>query len=346
VTRRLVAALVAAAVCAGCGSGAGLHIENGGRTVKLHRVTTPVLPPSTGVTAPPQPGVDLGAPTALAYADGTLWCAVRPGSGVLIGSLVKVNAASEKPEDTAVPLPPAVRPYLLAVGADGIWLAAGTRLWKIDPTTGMPDITVSLVGTATAVVDAAGSVWVTVTTANGGQLERVDPAGGLVISRALVGPSPSALTVADGLVWVTDSLEQSILRFAVGRIDVRQTGTIQLPRSNVRAPTQITVTAGRVWVYERGRVLRIDPATDRVIGTTSLAPAAGGTIAAGTHGVWVITRTRVHHRGAIRLLDPQSGLPIGRRIVVGGDPTAIVTDGSSAWVFDSASSRLIRISAG
>jgi hypothetical protein len=346
VTRRLVIALVLAAACAGCGSGAGLHIEDGGRTVKLHQVTTPTSPPVTSVTTPPQPGVHLGAPTALAYADGTLWCAVQPGSGVLVGSLVKISAASGMPEGAAVPLPPASRPYLLAVGADGIWLAAGARLWKIDPATGTPDSTTPLGGTATAVLDAAGSVWATITTPQGGRLLRIAPATGAIAVQALVGPSPSAVTVADGLAWVTDSVDQSILRYAVGRRDIRQTGVIPLPRSAVRAPTQITVTAGRVWVYERGRVLRIDPATDRVIGTTSLAPAAGGTIAAGTSGVWVITRTRVHHLGAVRLLDLQSGLPIGRRIVVGGDPTAIVTDGSSAWVFDSAASRVIRITAG
>jgi hypothetical protein len=346
VTRRVLLALAAAAACAGCGSGAGLHIEDGGRTVKLHQVTTPTPLPATGVTAPPTPGVHLGAPTALAYADGMLWCAVRPGSGILVGSLVKVSSASGRPEGAAVPLPPAGRPYLLTVGADGVWLAAGGRLWKIDPATGAPELTTRLGGSATAVLDAAGSVWVTVTTAQGGRLTRLDPASGAVVSQALVGPSPSAVTVADGLAWVTDSADQSILRFAIARRAVRRTGVIALPRSTVRAPTQITVTAGRVWVYERGRVLRIDPATDQVIGTTSLAPAAGGTIAAGTSGVWVITRTRVHHLGAVRLLDPVSGLPIGRRVVVGGDPTALVTDGSSAWVFDSASSRLIRISAG
>jgi hypothetical protein len=338
--------LAVAAACAGCGSGAGLHIEDGGRTVTLHQVTTPTAPPSTGVTTPPQPGVHLGAPTTLAYADGTLWCAVQPGSGVLIGSLVKVSATSNRPEGVAVPLPPAAQPYLLTVGADGVWLAAGMRLWKIDPDTGAPELTTTLGGSATAVLDAAGSVWATVTTAQGGRLVRVNPGSGAIGSQTLVGPSPSALTVADGLAWVTDSVDQSILRFAIGRRVLRRTGLIALPRSAVRAPTQITVTAGRVWVYERGRVLRIDPGTDHVIGTTSLAPAAGGTIAAGTSGVWVITRTRVHHVGAVRLLDPVSGLPVGRRIAVGGDPTAIVTDGSSAWVFDSATSRLIRISAG
>jgi sugar lactone lactonase YvrE len=345
VTRRLVLALVVAAACAGCGSGAGLHIEDGGRTVKLHDVTNPTAPPATGVTRPPQPGLHLGAPTALAYAGGTLWCAVQPGS-VLVGSLVKVSAASGAPEGAAVPLPPAGQPYLLTVGPDGVWLAGGTRLWKIDSTTGAAEFTTRLGGSATAVLDAAGSVWATVTTPRGGRLVRVAPASGAVVSQTLVGPSPSALTVANGLAWVTDSVDQSILRFAIGGKVVRRTGAIPLPRSAVRAPTQITVTAGRVWVYERGRVLRIDPATDRVIGTTSLAPAPGGTIAAGTSGVWVITRTRVHHLGAVRLLDPVSGLPVGRRVAVGGNPTAIVTDGSTAWVFDSATNRLIRISAG
>jgi hypothetical protein len=346
VTRRLVLALAVAVACAGCGSGAGLHIEDGGRTVKLHPVTTPTAPSSSGVPTPPQPGIHLGAPTALAYADGTLWCAVQPGSGTLVGSLIKVSAASGRPEGAAVPLPPAAQPYLLTVGADGVWLAAGTRLWKIDSATGAPEITAPLGGNATAVLDAAGAVWATITTSQGGRLVRIDPSSGAFVSQTLVGPSPSALTVADGLAWVTDSVDQSILRFAIGRRALRRTGLIALPRSTVRAPTQITVTAGRVWVYERGRVLRIDPATDRVIGTTSLAPAPGGTIAAGTSGVWVITRTRVRHLGAVRLLDPVSGLPIGSRVVVGGDPTTIVTDGSSAWVFDSAASRLIRISAG
>jgi sugar lactone lactonase YvrE len=346
VTRRHLSALAVAAICAGCGSGAGLHIEDGGRTVTLGQVTNPTAPPPTGVTTPPQPGLHLGAPTAIAYADGALWCAVHPGSGVLVGSLVKVSTGSGAPEGAAVPLPPAGQSYLLTVGADGVWLAAGTRLWKIDPDTGAAELTVPLGGRTTAVLDAGGSVWATVTTPRGGRLVRVSPGSGTIVSQTLVGPAPTALTVANGLAWVTDSVDQSILRFAIGRRGVHRNGLIALPRSAVRAPTQITVTAGRVWVYERGRVLRIDPGTDRVIGTTRLAPAAGGTIAAGTSGVWVITRTRVHHLGAVRLLDPASGLPVGRRIVVGGDPTAIVTDGSTAWVFDSATNRLIRIHAG
>jgi hypothetical protein len=242
-----------------------------------------------------------------------------------------------------LPLPPAGRPYLLAVGADGVWLTAGVRIWRIDPTSGQTALTARLAGPATAILDTAGAVWATVQVPGGGRLLRIDPATGTATAQAPVGPSPSALTVANGSAWVTDSADQAIDRFRVTRKALRASGTIALPRSSVRAPTQITVFGGFVWVYERGRVLRIGESSNLVLGTTRVAAVAGGTIAAGSGGIWVVTRTRGHDRGAVRLLDPASGLPAGRRIVVGGRPTAIATDGRSAWVLDSAADRLIRV---
>ena len=97
-------------------------------------------------------------------------------------------------------------------------------------------------------------------------------------------------------------------------------------------------------MYERGRVLRISPSTDRVLGTTTVASVPGGTFAGGSGGIWVITRTRARGLGAVRLLDGTTGLAAGNRVVVGGRPTAIVTDGRAAWVFDSSSDRLVRVS--
>lgn len=342
---RLVVAIGAvAAVCAGCGAGAGLHIEDGGRTVRLHRVAPPTPPPPP-VRVPPTPGVHLGGPAAIVYDSGTLWCAVQTGAG-LLGSLITVDASTGRRVGAPVPLPPAGRPYLLAVGADGVWLAAGVRLWRIDPASGRTEVSARLTGPATALQDTAGAVWATVETPGGGQLVRLDPASGHPTARVPVGPLPSALTVAAGSVWVTDSVEQSIERFAVSRKALHGTATIPLPRSSVRAPTQVTVYGGFVWVYERGRVLRIGQSSNGVIGTTRVAAVAGGTIAAGSGGIWVVTRTRGRDRGAVRLLDAASGLPLGRRIVVGGHPTAIVTDGRAAWVFDSAANRLIRVHPG
>jgi hypothetical protein len=125
---------------------------------------------------------------------------------------------------------------------------------------------------------------------------------------------------------------------------VRRSGEVSLPRSAVRAPSQITVFNAFVWVYERGRVLRLSPSTDRVLGTTTVANVADGTIAAGSGGIWIITRTRRRGRGAVRLLDAATGLAAGPRIVVGGRPTAIVTDGRSVWVLDSDANRLLRVS--
>jgi hypothetical protein len=339
--RRWLALALAAAACAACGSGAGLHIEDGGRTVHPKRLARDASPPRTRRQPPAEPGVHLGGPAALAYDAGILWCAVDPGPG-LVGSLVRIDTATGRRVGAPVPLPAAGRQYLLAVGPDGVWLAAGARLWRIDPDTATVAISAQLPGVATALEDADGSVWATVTLEGGGRLVRVDPVTGGRAAQAPVGPSPSALTVAAGSAWVTDSLDQSILRFSLARGAVRRSGEVSLPRSTVRAPTQITVYNGFVWAYERGRVLRINPSTDRVLGTTTVASVAGGTIAAGSGGIWIISRTRAR-RGAVRLLDASTGLAAGRRIVIGGRPTAIVTDGHAAWVFDSAADRLMRV---
>jgi hypothetical protein len=339
--RRWLALALAAAACAACGSGAGLHIEEGGRTVHPKRLAPDASPPRPRRQPPAEPGVHLGDPAAVAYDAGILWCAVYPGPG-LVGSLVRIDTATGRRVGTPVPLPAAGRQYLLAVGPDGVWLAAGMRLWRIDPDTAAVATSAQLPGAATALQDADGSVWATVTLDGGGRLVRVDPVTGGTAAQAPVGPSPSALTVAAGSAWVTDSLDQSILRFSLAKGAVRRSGEVSLPRSPVRAPTQITVYNGFVWVYERGRVLRIDPSTDRVLGTTTVASVAGGTIAAGSGGIWIVTHTRAR-RGAVRLLDASTGLAAGRRIVIGGRPTAIVTDGHAAWVFDSAADRLMRV---
>jgi hypothetical protein len=166
-----------------------------------------------------------------------------------------------------------------------VWLAAGRRLWRIDPDTAQVAVTASLPGVATTLEDSGGSVWATVTLDGGGRLVRVDPVTAEVAAQAPVGPAPSALTVAAGSAWVTDSLDQSILRFSLAKGALRRSGEVSLPRSPVRAPTQITVYNGFVWVYERGRVLRIDPSTDHVLGTTTVAPVPDGTIAAGSGGI-------------------------------------------------------------
>jgi hypothetical protein len=342
--RGALLAAAALAVCTACGSETGLHIEDGGRTVTLHNVSTPTAPSPPGAHRRPHAAAELGAPAALAYDAGTLWCAVYPGPG-LLGSLVRISTTTGRRSAPPTPLPTAPSAYLLAVGPDGVWLAAGTRLWSIDATTGSVAVTARLPGVATALQDAAGSLWVTVQTAPGGPgglLVRVDPAGATV-AQVATGPAPSALTVADGSVWVTDRAQQSIERFAIGKTRVKSTHTISLPESAVRAPTQITVEGSFVWVYERGRVLRIDPKTNLVVGTTSVAPAPGGTLAAGSGGIWVITRTQGRSRGAVRLLDASTGIGIGHRAAVGTRPTAIVTDGRGAWVLDSATERLYRV---
>lgn len=339
---RQAALAVAAILASACGTQDGLHIENGGRTVapgstKPHTTPTPTQPPSR------TDSLVLGGRTAIAYTDGTLWCAVRAPGDRLIGSLIQVDTATGHVTGTTEPLPPSDNPYLLAVTGGNVWVTGGDRLWRIDTADGSVAATVDLQGRATALTGGLGDLWVTVEDAGGGRLMRLNADTGAPVAKARLGPGPSALTVVPGAAWVTDSRRQTVTRYALRHRRIVRSATVALPLSDRRAPTQVTVYAGLVWVYERGRVIRIDPGTAAVVGTTTVAPAAGGTIAAGSGGIWVITRTRRHHSGAVRLLDGATGAGIGRRVVVGGDPSALATDGHGVWVVGGPDGRLVRV---
>ena len=338
--RALVPAAVALATAA-CGTQSGLHVEDGGTTVR------PASLPSTSTQHPPTKAARtaslvLGAPAAIAYADGTLWCAVRPG-GRLIGSLVRVDTVTGRVTGRPTPLPVSADPYLLAVTGEDVWLGGGDRLWRIDPTDGSIAATVSVDGRLTALTAPPGELWATVAGPRGGRLLHLDATSGRPLASAPIGPAPSALTVVPGAAWVTDAERQDVTRLTLRGQRIGGATSVSLPLSSHRRPTQVTVYAGSVWVYERGRVVRIDPATATVVGTTIVAPAAGGTIAAGSGGIWVITSTLRSHRGAVRLLDPKTGAGAGRRTVVGGAPTALATDGRGVWVVDSSRGRLVRV---
>jgi DNA-binding beta-propeller fold protein YncE len=343
VTRWPVVA-VAALVASACGTQDGLHVENGGSTVTPPSRT--VTPPPSSSAKPHTRDLALGGPAAIAYADGTLWCAVRPAGGRLVGSLVQVDTASGRVTGAPEPLPVSDHPYLLAVVGGNVWVGGGDRLWRIDPATGAVAATVQLEGRLTALTPGLGDLWATVVSPSRGRLLRLDASSGDLIADARVGPAPSALTVVPRQVWVTDAQRQTVTRFDVRRGVITRGAAVALPLSDRRAPTQVTAYAGLVWVYERGRVIRIDPATATVVGTSTVAPAAGGTIAAGSGGIWVITQTRRYNHGAVRLLDGRSGLGIGRRITIGGHPAAMATDGRSLWVVDATTGRLIRVTRG
>ncbi len=90
----------------------------------------------------------------------------------------------------------------VALDASAAWVAAGDDglLWKLDPVTGAPLLTVRAGRGANAIALGAGAVWVTSWPDEA--LVRVDQRTGAVLETIPVGGPPQDVAVGGGLVWV------------------------------------------------------------------------------------------------------------------------------------------------
>lgn len=169
----------------------------------------------------------------------------------------------------------------VAAGEGGIWVVStGAELIKIDPSTNAVVGSSPLPHGAAAVRAGLGSLWVTVSTAD--QLLRIDPADPTQQTPIDVGSYPRFLAVGGDAVWVMNQRDGSVTRVAT---DGSVVATI-----DVGPPIEggdIAVGGGSVWVQPGGDLLvRIDPATDRVVATYG-PPSGSGSVAADADAVWV-----------------------------------------------------------
>jgi hypothetical protein len=331
---RLIAVLLAAALAAGCGARSGLHVENGGRTVHVAVPTTPTQPASGGGQTLPRQvtaRVPLGGVPAICWdGDHTLWAAVWAGGPHLIGSLVPVDTATAHAGD-AVALPSSPMPYLIAASTDAIDVAAGGQLLQFDPATGHLVRSSNLEAAARAVLLSRSSLWVTL---DNGTVLRLDPGSLAVRGRLHLTPSPEAITTSPGSVFVTDDQARDLIRARAGT--GRVTDTVTIAASGAGPPSQITVYADSIWVYEGSSVVRLLLATTRLVDRVSL-PGGGGSIAAGAGGVWVSGSFGVAR------IDPTTG-QVTTPVDVGAAGAAIATTGDAVWVVQRAGGTLLRLS--
>ena len=92
---------------------------------------------------------------------------------------------------------------------DGLFVATGRRVVRIDPTDGRTIASAQLDGAPRAMVETRGSVWVTV---EGGKLLQLDSAQLGVQRSTAVSGDPDAVTVVPGSVYVTDDRDHTLLR--------------------------------------------------------------------------------------------------------------------------------------
>jgi streptogramin lyase len=192
----------------------------------------------------------------------------------------------------------------------------------------------------------AGAVWAV---SPGGQLARVDPASNRQVAFGYVDERAQTSNVGvSGLRFGFGSLWVAVDERAVVRIDpATGKGTrIAAPGAYGR---MMAVGAGGVWVGKlrstptrqgAGAVMRIDPASNRVVATTVTtgAPWCCG-VAAGDEGVWLAAPS-----GTVARIDPATGRAVAT-IRLGGQPAAVGVGGGSVWVADDQARLVWRIDA-
>jgi sugar lactone lactonase YvrE len=185
-------------------------------------------------------------------------------------------------------------------------------------------------------VFGAGSLWVGAW--RDGQVVRVDPRSNRVVARFPAGGlNPAGLAVGAGTIWVVHPDTDEVVRLdpGTGRVVARiklDPLPFQFGAGDRRfLPSLVAVGAGAGWVATgRGAVARIDAASNRVVGVTTLLPGrpagiavAGGSVwvAAGGDGVARIEAATNRLLGAIRLDFYAERVAVGGGAIWVGGPT-------------------------
>jgi YVTN family beta-propeller protein len=205
---------------------------------------------------------------------------IDPQTGAVLATL---RLPREKGQPTTAPA--------VAVGEGAVWAASGIRLLKIDPATGTIVAGLRDLDCCHGLIDIAlgvGAVWI----ADLGEVVvRISPRTGTPTGKPVRSPYPSALAVGYGSVWVAGA-DQGGTHPAVWRIDsqtLQVTQTIPLGKTRLPGPNFGLATGdGAVWLadYDRGTLLRIDPATGAVVSTIRVGGHPWG-VAVGARRIWV-----------------------------------------------------------
>jgi YVTN family beta-propeller protein len=284
----------------------------------------PSCAPASSLSSPAGPRVeqipagDAADPRWFAADDQSLWVHA-------LTSLVRVDLATSA---ITAQVPMYMQYGYDATGLGSVWQTdfdSGTLL-RIDPATNKVVKTISVGSAPSGVVVTDGAVWVA--DRHDGTVTRVDPATNTVVATIRVGPAegggPQFITAGPDGIWVNDEVEGTVVRIdpatnAVGpvvplggsvasdgtqvwvgvdqgpsgkpmvvRVDPVSGKTITEVDLDVSGISPVALGLGSVWVIGDSGLLRIDPATGRILETIDLGGASGDLLVAGC-AVWVAT---------------------------------------------------------
>ena len=175
---------------------------------------------------------DMSGARDVAVGRGGVWVA-----NVTDNAVVRIDPGTHEPEQVA----PGTA---VALGANAVWIASGTRLTRFNPTTrkqvGRP-VTLRFLANQLA-VGADGTVWITHTSDDA--VSRVNPDGRSETIED-VGNDPTGIAVGEGSVWVASSLGRALVQIDAESGKVER----QIPLGS--SPEAVIVADGLVWVTTR-----------------------------------------------------------------------------------------------
>jgi virginiamycin B lyase len=210
---------------------------------------------------------------------GAVALAARQAGGPAPLTRPATTAPGPAPAGTVVAtIPVQGRPSGVAVGGGAVWVATGgadrSRVVRIDPAGDQVVATIDVPRGQAELAVGAGAVWVASHSDN--SVTRIDPPSNKVAATIDVGRQPTAVAVAAGSVWVANALDDTVSRIdpASNRVEA----TIPIPGQG--SAFSLAAAGGSVWVSGNHGLYRIDPAGNRVtkvdVCCGEVAAGAGG----------------------------------------------------------------------
>ena len=224
-------------------------------------------------------------------------------AGVLIVAFVSsgmasISSAASRPKRfadvlsrTRIPF----QPLAIAAGFGSVWVASDLGVSRVDPATGE---IVAQVGVGAVASVATGHAGVFISSYADDRVAQIDPSNNQIVWSAHV-PGPLRLALGAGALWASSPVAGTVSRIAPtsGHVDATITIDQHVPAAlgvggepdNHGFATGLAVGAGSVWVGSRisGRLVRVDPSTDRVIARIRTHGMNPYGIAVGGGAVWV-----------------------------------------------------------
>jgi hypothetical protein len=207
--------------------------------------------------------------------------------------------------------------YGLAAGGGSLWAGSLTtgQVLRVDPTTGKVVQKVEAGVRTFNLAAAPGAVWAVGNTSS--TVARIDARTGAVKTIA-VGLAPFDVEWAFGSAWVSNAGDGTVWRISGGRV-------VKKIRIGIE-PNGLTAYRGALWVSDHtlGKVVRVDPVTNRVTG--SLAVAGADWIVGRGDFLYVSQETN-----RVAKVDVRSLNVVGR-VGTGRNPLGSAFVGASLWV--------------